>query len=297
MGASSARGQYDGPGPKSPLRIRLRSALWDVPRSMNALLSIWAWVEIAGVTLLGFLVQAALFVLCLPFDRRRRVAGRTFRLVGVVAARLNPFWRFGVVSPAPSRSPGKTVVVSNHESNADPFLVSFLPWEMKWLGKASLFRIPVVGWMMRMAGDIPVERGDSDSAREAMGACARWLALGIPVMLFPEGTRSKDGQLLPFKDGAFRLAIETGADVLPVAVGGTATALPKHSWRFGRTEGRVTVGTAISTVGMTLADVEALKARVRAEIEALRVRLAAPGAARSVAEGSGGGSSAGSRTG
>ncbi|HUM13646.1 MAG TPA: lysophospholipid acyltransferase family protein [Myxococcaceae bacterium] len=252
---------------------------------MNALLSVWAWAEITLVTLLGFLVQTALFVLCLPFDRRRRVAGRTFRLVGVVAAKLNPFWRFGVVGPWPSPPSRKTVVVSNHESNADPFLVSFLPWEMKWLGKASLFRIPVVGWMMRMAGDIPVERGDSDSAREAMGACAVWLARGVPVMLFPEGTRSKDGQLLPFKDGAFRLAIETGADLLPVAVSGTRTALPKHSWKFGRSEGQVVVGTPISTAGLTLADVESLKGRVRSQIEALRARLASARSVRPAAPG------------
>jgi 1-acyl-sn-glycerol-3-phosphate acyltransferase len=187
------------------------------------------------------------------------------------------------------------VVVGNHESNADPFLVSFLPWEMKWLGKASLFRIPVVGWMMRMAGDIPVERGDSDSAKEAMAACTRWLDRGMPVMLFPEGTRSKDGQLLPFKDGAFRLAIETGAEVLPVAVAGTGTALPKHSWRFGRAEGRVTVGTPLSTAGLTLADVEGLKARARAEIELLRARLAAASAATPPGESRG--HPAGSRTG
>jgi 1-acyl-sn-glycerol-3-phosphate acyltransferase len=221
-----------------------------------------------------------LFVVCLPFDRGRRVAGRAFRLVGVVAARLNPFWRFGVVGAVPSRPRRPTVVVSNHESNADPFLVSFLPWEMKWLGKASLFRIPVAGWMMRMAGDIPVERGDSDSAKQAMSACARWLGLGVPVMLFPEGTRSKDGQLLPFKDGAFRLAIETGADILPLAVGGTGTALPKHSWRFGRAEGRVIVGAPLSTAGMSPDDVEPLKARVRAEIESLRRQLASAGAVR-----------------
>src|SRR5262249_60457049 len=78
-------------------------------------------------------------------------AGRAVRLVGVVAARLTPFWRFGVVGPVPSPPPRRTVVVSNHESNADPFLISFLPWEMKWLGKASLFRIPVwggVGWLV-----------------------------------------------------------------------------------------------------------------------------------------------------
>jgi len=182
-------------------------------------------------------------------------------------------------------------VVSNHESNADPFLISFLPWEMKWLGKASLFRIPVAGWMMWMAGDVPVRRGESDSAKEAMAACARWLARGMPVMLFPEGTRSRDGQLLPFKDGAFRLAIETGAEILPLAVSETGTALPKHSWKFGRAEGRVTVGTPISTAGLTLADVEQLKARVRAEIEMLRARLRPAAGERA------GGSSGGTRRG
>jgi len=120
-----------------------------------------------------------------------------------------------------------------------------------------------------------------------MAACARWLERGVPVMLFPEGTRSPDGQLLPFKDGAFRLAIETGADLLPVAVSGTRTALPKHSWRFGRTEGRVTVGAPISTAGLTLADVEPLKKRARTEIEALRMRLAGGGLGPGAAEGAG----------
>ena len=265
-----------------------------LPRTtMTAILSIWAWLEIAIVALVGFVLQTVLFVVCLPFDRRRAVAGRAFRLVGVIAARLNPFWRFGVVGPVPA-PPRKTVVVSNHESNADPFLVSFLPWEMKWLGKASLFRIPVAGWMMWMAGDVPVRRGESDSAKDAMAACARWLARGMPVMLFPEGTRSRDGQLLPFKDGAFRLAIETGAEVLPLAVAGTGTALPKHSWKFGRAEGRVTVGAPLSTAGLTLADVESLKARARTEIEALRARLAASTPA---AVERGAASSSGTRTG
>jgi len=242
---------------------------------MSALLSVWAWLEIAAVTLVGFVVQSMLALISWPFDRRRYLPGRAFRLVGVVAARLNPFWRFRVVGSVPPAPARKTVVVSNHESNADPFLISFLPWEMKWLGKASLFRIPVVGWMMKMAGDIPVQRGDADSAKEAMAECARWLERGVPVMLFPEGTRSKDGQLLPFKDGAFRLAIETGAEVLPLAVAGTGTALPKHSWKFGRAEGRVTVGTPFSTAGLGPADVDRLRDRVRAEIQTLRDRLGA----------------------
>ncbi|MCP3100506.1 1-acyl-sn-glycerol-3-phosphate acyltransferase [Myxococcus sp. K15C18031901] len=240
---------------------------------MNALLSIWTWIEIGLVALIGFFVQLTLVIFTLPFDRKRTIVGRCFRLVGVTAAKLTPYWRFGVHGAVPASVAPNTVVVSNHESNADPFLVSHLPWEMKWLGKASLFKVPVVGWMMWFAGDIPVHRGDRESATGAMARCKEWLAKGMPVMIFPEGTRSKTDELLPFKDGAFRLAIETQADVLPLAVSGTRRALPKHSWRFATSRGLVTVGTPISTKGMTLDDVEKLKTLARDQILSLRASL------------------------
>lgn len=240
---------------------------------MNALLSIWTWFEIGLVSLLGFFVQLPLAIVTWPFDRRKVVAGRCFRLIGVTAAKLTPFWHFRVHGEVPRKLPRRTVVVSNHESNADPFIISMLPWEMKWLGKASLFKIPAVGWSMWLAGDIPVTRGDQGSAKGAMAQCARWLDKGMPVMIFPEGTRSKTDELLPFKDGAFRLAIETGSDLLPLAVSGTRQALPKHSWRFAHAKGLVTVGTPISTKGMTLADVERLKVMAREQILAMRATL------------------------
>ncbi|WP_224363305.1 lysophospholipid acyltransferase family protein [Hyalangium versicolor] len=240
---------------------------------MNALLSIYTWLEVGLVALVGFFVQLAVALLTWPFDRRKLIVGRCFRLIGVTAAKLTPFWQFGIHGPVPKQLPPRTVCVSNHESNADPFLISHLPWEMKWLSKASVFKIPAVGWSMWLAGDIPVTRGDQSSGRGAMARCAQWLAKGVPVMIFPEGTRSKTDELLPFKDGAFRLAIETGADILPLAVSGTRRALPKHSWRFARSKGLVTVGTPISTQGMTLADVERLKALAREQILALRASL------------------------
>jgi 1-acyl-sn-glycerol-3-phosphate acyltransferase len=83
------------------------------------------------------------------------------------------------------------------------------------------------------------------------------------VMIFPEGTRSRTMELLPFKDGAFRLAIEAGVPILPLAVSGTGTALPKHGWRFGRSAAEVRVLEPIETAGLTPADVPSLKARVR----------------------------------
>ena len=93
-------------------------------------------------------------------------------------------------------------------------------------------------------------------------------------MIFPEGTRSKEGELLPFKDGAFRLAIESRADILPIAVAGTKTALPKHSWRFGFSKGLVMVGQPISTEGLSLDDVERIKGEARAQIKAMVAELA-----------------------
>ena len=240
---------------------------------MQALLSVWSWFAIAVVIIGGFFIQAALALLTLPFDRRRYVCGRFFRLMGVTAAKLVPQWSFGVADGTPACIDGRTVVVSNHASQADPFLISSLPWEMKWLGKASLFKVPIVGWSMWLAGDVPVRRGDAGSAGEAMRQCARWLERGVPVMIFPEGTRSKDGALLPFKDGAFRLALDAQAALLPIAVEGTHTALPKHSWHFGKSRARVAVGQPIATEGRTI---DELKQLSRTQIESLLRDLRAP---------------------
>ncbi|MDC0707723.1 lysophospholipid acyltransferase family protein [Stigmatella sp. ncwal1] len=241
---------------------------------MNILLSVWTWLEIGLVSLLGFFIQLVLAIVTWPFDRRRYVTGRCLRRIAWVSAKLAPFWHFGVHGSVPKQIAPRTVVVGNHESIADPFLLSHLPWEMKWLGKASLFKIPAFGWSMWIAGDIPVTRGEQSSTKGAMARCAQWLDKGMPVMIFPEGTRSKTDELLPFKDGAFRLAIEKGADILPLAVSGTRRALPKDSWRFAASRGLVAVGTPISTQGMTLADVERLKALAREQILALRATLA-----------------------
>jgi 1-acyl-sn-glycerol-3-phosphate acyltransferase len=239
----------------------------------HTLWSVWSWFAIGSTLLLGFPVLCVLFVVTAPFDRRRYVTGRAFRLIGVTATWLAPAWDFGVEGDLPEHKPRRTVCVSNHCSAADPFLLSYLPWEMKWLSKTSNFKIPFVGWMLRMAGDVEVVRGDSDSAKSAMARCRTWLERGVPVMIFPEGTRSKEGELLPFKEGAFRLAIESGADILPMAVCGTCTALAKHDWRLRRTQARVRVGEPIATDGLTLDDVDALKAHARDVIEELRGQL------------------------
>lgn len=244
-------------------------------RLWQTILSIWAWLVFVVCVVLWFPVLAVVRLLTAPFDRGRYITGRIFRKIGPAMATLNPLWRFRYSGMMPRDPRRPYVVVSNHESFADILLISHLPWEMKWLSKAELFRIPIMGWNMWLAGDIPVKRGFGPSALEAMARCRQALDNRVSVMIFPEGTRSKTSELLPFKDGAFRLAIEAGVPILPLAVSGTATALRKHDWRFGRSDAEVRVLGPVETAGLTLRDIPELKARVRQTIVEARDGLAA----------------------
>jgi 1-acyl-sn-glycerol-3-phosphate acyltransferase len=211
----------------------------------------------------------------MPFDKGAYAAGYLFRKLTVVHQVLNPLWTFktsGKMIDDPRRP---YVVVANHQSFVDILLISHLPWEMKWLSKQTFFKFPLVGWMMQMSKDIRLVRGERDSAIAAMAAARDRLDKKVSVMIFPEGTRSRDGNLQPFKDGAFRLAIEAGVPVLPLAVNGAYTAAIKGDWRMGVSDAEVRVLEPVSTEGMTLEDVPRLKEQVRAEIEAALVQMQA----------------------
>lgn len=241
---------------------------------MRGLLNVWAWLVALVLMLTGLPLMALVFAVTVPFDRRRLVVGRLFRLLGVVAVRCNPLWRFDAVGGARPSAGRPFVAVANHESYIDTFLIAHLPWEMKWMGKEELFAIPLFGWMMAMAGDIKLRRGDWTSAFEALETARGWLDRGVGVMIFPEGTRSRDGSPLPFRDGAFHLAVDAGVPILPLALVGTRSAMPADSPWFGRSRARVRVLPVVETTGLTTADVPALRERVRTMILAARAELA-----------------------
>lgn len=240
----------------------------------QALMSVWAWLVLGACLVLWIPLMAAVRLITLS-DPGRYAVGYLFRRIGPAMATLNPLWRFRTSGTPPADPRRPYVVVSNHESFADILLISHLPWEMKWLSKAELFKVPVLGWLMHLAGDIPVRRGEGRSAVEALQRCRTVLKRRVSVMIFPEGTRSPTADMLPFKDGAFRLAIDAGVPILPLAVSGTGTALPKHGWRFGRSVAEVRVLEPIETVGLTVKDVPALRERVRARILEARDALRA----------------------
>jgi 1-acyl-sn-glycerol-3-phosphate acyltransferase len=126
---------------------------------------------------------------------------------------------------------GASIVMANHSSNLDPpALIPVLPGRVVIYLKESLMRIPVLGYAMRLAGFIPVRRdGTVESAMASSAAAQRALEQGSCLVIFPEGTRSRDGSLLPFKKGPFFLAMESGAPVVPVSIEGTTRLLPKGS--------------------------------------------------------------------
>jgi 1-acyl-sn-glycerol-3-phosphate acyltransferase len=199
-------------------------------------------------------------------DPDRYRLGRFFRKSAVLAGELNPFWKFRIIDrvhPDPRRP---YVFVANHCSSTDVFLIVRLPWEMKMLSKKSIMRIPLLGWQMRMAGDVPVVRGNKESARRAMEELRRWLDRRVSVFFFPEGTRSPGGALGRFREGAFRLAIEAGVDVVPLALAGTEAGLPKHSIVFAPTTATLTVLPPVSTAGLAASEAPRLAETVRGAI-------------------------------
>jgi len=131
-----------------------------------------------------------------------------------------------------SRAVRPCVYIANHQSNVDIWvLIRVLPLHTRFVAKQSLFRIPVMGWAMAAAGFIPIDRRNRGRAIESLRLAATRIRQGRSVVLFPEGTRSKDGRLLPFKKGPFHLALEAGVPVVPVAIHGSGRVLPSRAIR------------------------------------------------------------------
>jgi len=243
----------------------------------RSILSLWSWFALGAIVIVWTPIVFLVWIGTTPFDKGRYATGYTFRRLCVLHQWLNPMWKFKTSGQLPANKRNPYVMVSNHESFVDMLLLSHLKIEMKYLSKESILRIPLVGWMMKMSGDISLLRGDRSSGAAALVVCEKWLKRKMSVMIFPEGTRSFDGEMRGFKDGAFVLAIRTQTPMLPVVVHGTRSALRKSDWRMGDAKAEVRVLEIIETTGMTLDDVPALRERVRDAMiaEIAKMRLAA----------------------
>lgn len=165
------------------------------------------------------------------------------------------------------------VYAVNHASNVEPPILfdalSPLFPRLRVLYKAELRKLPVLTWAFDLAGFVPLERGNRDQSLPAIERAAGALRDGNSFLIFPEGTRSRDGRLLPFKKGGFIMALKAQAPVVPVAISGTRAAMRKGSLWIQPVRIRVAIGSPVETAGLTLDDRDALTVTVRAEVERL----------------------------
>ncbi|WP_420452706.1 lysophospholipid acyltransferase family protein [Ilumatobacter sp.] len=254
------------------------------PRPVNAVLSIWGWIVMVASVLVFLPIVAVVRVVTMPFDRAAYAAGYVFRKVCVPLCTLNPLWSFTTSGRLPDDMRRPYVAVANHESFVDIVLISHLPTEMKWMSKVEIMKIPILGWMMRLSRDIEITRTDSDSRLGAVAQAHDRLGDDVSVMIFPEGTRSRTGEMRDFHAGAFTIAIDGQHPILPMAVFGTRDCLPADGWRHGRARAEVRVLDPIPTDGLTRDDLDDLRDRVRDVIAAAREQLRAEHASRATVD-------------
>ena len=167
-----------------------------------------------------------------PFDRRLRVLHLFTCFWASFYTWTMPAWRIRIEGRENVRKDAAYMVVSNHQSQLDILVAFRLFFHYKWVSKAEMFRVPLIGWNMTLNRYIRLKRGDRKSVEQMLKACEVHLDEGSSVFMFPEGTRSPDGEVKPFKPGAFQLALEKKVPILPVVISGTNKALPKYSMKF-----------------------------------------------------------------
>jgi 1-acyl-sn-glycerol-3-phosphate acyltransferase len=232
---------------------------------MDALKSVLIW---AGVLVLILCWLPVLAVQRL-FDRDPALykTGRLFRKLGKAVSKVNPYWVLTITGNIHIDDRTPYVMICNHLSQADIPLISNLPWEMKWVAKKELFGAPVVGWMMKMAGDISVDRRAANRKAATFLQARNYIQDDCSVMFFPEGTRSRTGKLNRFAGGAFELAITENVPILPMAIDGTQNCLPAKSWKFGTAKDiKLKVLDPIDTQHLSGDDINKLTDEVRLKI-------------------------------
>jgi len=228
----------------------------------SMLRTLFVWFCIVTATL----VLGALVLITYPFDRKGRVGHYYAKLWGKIALLANRV-KVRVEGMEHLNGKGPYIFMSNHQGYYDIFtLLSHLPYQFKWLAKKELFSVPFLGWTMAAVGYISIDRGGTRDTVKAMNEAARKIQEGMSVVIFPEGSRSRDGSIQAFKKGGFTLAIKSKVPIVPVAISGSRDIMPKDRLTAAPGEIRMFVDSPIEVQHYSLKDRESLMKKVRETI-------------------------------
>lgn len=199
---------------------------------MDIIRSLFVWICSVLFVILLFPVTFLIWLISLPFDKEHLLVHWWLTFQGIVLCRCNLLWKIKTEGRGKYKKGETYIIISNHQSILDILLITSLRFKLRWISKIENFRVPVLNWSMKMAGYIPIDRGNPESRVKMMEESLKSLNKGIPIMMFPEGTRSKDGSIATFKKGAFEMAIGAGIPLLPVIIDGTWKVLPKKGIIF-----------------------------------------------------------------
>jgi 1-acyl-sn-glycerol-3-phosphate acyltransferase len=235
---------------------------------MRAIISVFIWAGSGLLTILLFLAVFILTILFFPFDKKKKITHAQCFWWSDAVIGLNPYWNLKVSGLEQIDHQKTYVIIANHQSLADIVALYQTKMQFKWVAKASLFKVPFIGWCLSLIKHIKLTRGDFSSVKEIYHQASRWLQKDMSVLFFPEGTRSSSDEMGEFQNGAFKLAIKEKKPVLPICLKGTHAAIPKGSWIFRtKVTVKVTVLAPVATAGFGPGDFALLKSTVRSKIQ------------------------------
>jgi 1-acyl-sn-glycerol-3-phosphate acyltransferase len=236
---------------------------------LAALLSLVYWTFLVSSSFVLFGVALVIWAVTAPFGPRRTLLHRFTCLWASLYTWLNPAWSLQIEGREKLDPHQTYVMVANHLSLLDILVLFRLFAHFKFVSKIENFRVPFIGWNMSLNRYIPLRRGDRESILRMLAQCERTLREGSSILMFPEGTRSPDGRLREFKPGAFEVAQRARKPILPIAIQGTAEALPKRGFILrGRHRVRISVLDAIGIDQVLAQPVDALTKQARSQIAA-----------------------------
>lgn len=206
---------------------------------LTTLFSLVYWIFFAFSAMVLYVVAVLLCLATAPFDSNRTALHRYTCWWAQIYLRCLPGCRLRVEGREKILPRTPYVFVANHQSVTDIMALSALAVPFKWVSKKEAFRLPFIGWNMVLNQCVRVDRGNIRSAVATMARCRQWLDRKLPVMIFPEGHRSPDGEMLEFHSGAFKLAADSGCGVVPIVVQGTRFIY--RGWRVTPCPGMVTI--------------------------------------------------------